>query len=82
LGIAMGNAAAGAALFYLREGIDLSSMAEGFAMIGAAPSLTPQFLWRDLWLCNAIVVGLGLACSLLPAWRAAHYSPIEALYRD
>ncbi len=82
LGIAIGNAVAGLALLSIRDGIDLSSMAEGFAMIGAAPSLTPQFLWRDLWLCNGIVSVLGLACSLLPAWRAAHYSPIEALYRD
>ncbi len=82
LGIAIGNAAAGLALLSLRDGIDLSAMAEGFAMIGAAPSLTPQFLWRDLWMCNGIVSVLGLACSLLPAWRAAHYSPIEALYRD
>ena len=82
LGIAIGNAVAGLALFSIRDGIDLSSMAEGFAMIGAAPSLTPQFLWRDLWLCNGIVSVLGIACSLLPAWRAAHYSPIEALYRD
>ncbi|HSG60963.1 MAG TPA: FtsX-like permease family protein [Pseudomonadales bacterium] len=82
LGIVIGNSLAGLAIYSLHDGIDLSAVAEGFAMIGAAPSLTPQFLWRDVWLCNGIVITLGLLCSLLPAWRAAHYSPIEALYRD
>lgn len=82
LGLALGDTLAAAALLYLHDGIDLSAVAEGFAMIGATPNLTPQFLWRDVWLCNGIVASLGLLCSLLPAWRAAHYSPIEAIYRD
>lgn len=82
LGLSLGNVVAGVAIYSLQGGIDLSAVAEGFAMIGAAASLTPLFLWRDLWLCNGIVITLGLLCSLIPAWRAAHYSPIEALYRD
>ena len=82
LGLALGDTIAAVALLLLRNGIDLSAVADGFAMIGAAASLTPQFLWRDFWLCNGIVASLGLLCSILPAWRAAHYSPIEAIYRE
>ena len=32
-----------------------------------------------LLMSTAVVLLLGLAASLLPAWRAARYNPIEAL---
>ena len=33
----------------------------------------------DLILANAVVIVLGIITSLLPAWRAAQYRPVEAL---
>jgi len=82
IGITAGDIIAGGTLYYLRDGLDLSQFAEGFAMIGVSAVLTPIFNWHDLLLCNGIVIFLGLASSLLPAWRASHLKPIEALYRD
>lgn len=82
VGVTAGNLVAGSFLYSLKDGIDLSQFAEGFAMIGVSPLLLPIFTWNDLILCNSIVVTLGLLSSTLPAWRASHKKPIEALNND
>lgn len=82
IGLLLGDLIAGSILYHLSAGIDLSQFAEGLAMMGVSATLTPIFLWHDLLMCNGIVIFLGLASSLLPAWKASHLKPIEALYRD
>ncbi|MGD9020358.1 MAG: ABC transporter permease [Lysobacterales bacterium] len=79
LGLAVGNLLAVASIEPLKGGIDISVVAEGMEMMGASSVLFPVLLTKDLVLANAVVIVLGIITSLLPAWRAARYQPVEAL---
>jgi ABC-type lipoprotein release transport system permease subunit len=79
LGLLLGNALAVASILPIRGGIDLSVVAEGFEMMGASSTLYPALKTRDLVLANAVVIVLGVLTSLLPAWRASRYRPVEAI---
>ena len=79
LGLLVGNLSAIASIIPLKEGIDISAVAEGMEMMGASSMLYPVLQWPDLVLANAVVIILGIVTSLLPAWRAAQYRPVEAL---
>ena len=81
LGLLLGNLLAIGTIVPLKEGIDLSVVAEGMEMMGASSMLYPVLLWPDLILANMVVIVLGIITSLLPAWRAAQYRPVEALGR-
>ena len=79
LGLLLGNLLALATIVPLREGIDLSVVADGFEMMGASSTLYPALTARDLLMANSVVIVLGILTSLLPAWRAARYRPVEAI---
>jgi ABC-type lipoprotein release transport system permease subunit len=79
LGLLLGNALAIASILPIRGGIDLSVVAEGFEMMGASSTLFPALKMKDLVLANAVVIVLGVLTSLLPAWRASRYRPVEAI---
>jgi ABC-type lipoprotein release transport system permease subunit len=79
LGLLVGNVLAIGTSFWLRDGIDVSAVSEGMEMFGAASVMYPVLQWPDLLLANAVVIVLGIITSLLPAWRAAQYRPVEAL---
>lgn len=79
IGLALGNLLAIATILPLKDGIDVSVVAEGMEMMGTSSVLYPALKLNDMVLANAIVIVLGLLTSILPAWRAASYSPIEAL---
>jgi len=79
LGLLIGNILAIASILPLREGIDLSAVAKGMEMMGAGSTLYPALKLRDLATANAVVIVLGLLTSLLPAWHASRYSPVEAI---
>lgn len=81
LALVIGNLFAWATIASLEGGIDLSAVAEGMEMIGAAPVIYPAWSARDLLAANLLVLVLGLAASLYPAWRAARHVPVEALTR-
>jgi len=81
LGLVVGNLMAIGTIAPLKDGIDISAVAEGMEMMGASSRLYPVLQWGDLMLANAIVIVLGMIASLLPAWRAAQYRPVEALSR-
>ena len=81
LGLLAGNLIAIATIIPLKDGIDISGVAQGMEMMGASSMLYPVLQWPDLVLANAVVVFLGIITSLLPAWRAAQYRPVEALSR-
>ncbi|MBN1377665.1 MAG: ABC transporter permease [Gammaproteobacteria bacterium] len=79
IGLGIGNIAAVASIKPLESGIDLSVVAEGMAMMGAGSTLYPALYISDIILANIIVIILGLLTSLVPAWRASRYDPVEAI---
>ena len=81
LGLVVGNVLAVSTIIPLQDGIDVSIVSEGMEMMGASSVLYPALQMPDLLLANAVVIVLGIITSLLPAWRAAQYQPVEALGR-
>lgn len=81
LGLLTGNLLALGTIIPLNDGIDISAVSQGLEMMGASSMLYPVLLWQDLLLANLVVITLGVITSLLPAWRAAQYRPVEALTR-
>jgi len=79
IGLAIGNVLAWATIKPLESGIDVSVVAEGMAMMGAASVLYPHLRVEDVVLANVVVLVLGFLASLSPAWRASRYEPIEAI---
>jgi ABC-type lipoprotein release transport system permease subunit len=79
LGLLLGNTLAVLTILPIRDGIDLSVVAEGIEMMGASSTLYPSLNPRDLVTANAVVIVLGILTSLLPAWRASRYRPVEAI---
>jgi ABC-type lipoprotein release transport system permease subunit len=79
LGLAAGTALAWATVQPIKGGIDISIVGEGMEMWGMSTVLYPELLVSDIVLANVVVLVLGFLASLSPAWRAAHYEPIEAI---
>ncbi len=79
LGLVAGNLLAWLTIKPLESGIDFSSVGEGLEMMGMGAVLYPALAVQDMVMSTGVVVILGLAASLLPAWRAAHLDPIRAL---
>jgi len=79
LGLLVGDVVAWATVRPLEKGIDLSIVAEGMEMFGAASVLYPAFRWQDVVLANVVVLVLGFIASLSPAVRASRYEPVEAI---
>jgi ABC-type lipoprotein release transport system permease subunit len=79
IGLLLGNIFAVGTVIPLQDGIDISIVAEGMEMMGTSSMLYPALKLNDMIMANAIVIILGLLTSILPAWRAASYDPIEAL---
>lgn len=79
IGLAIGNLAAWLSVVPLRDGIDVSVVAEGMAWFGASAVLYPELTLNDVIMANMIVIVLGIAASLSPALRASRYEPIEAI---
>jgi ABC-type lipoprotein release transport system permease subunit len=79
IGLLLGNVLAVGTVIPLQDGIDISVVAKGMEMMGTSSMLYPALKLNDMVLANLIVIVLGLLTSILPAWRAASYDPIEAL---
>jgi len=79
LGLIIGNGLAVLTILPLEDGLDVSIVAEGMAMMGAGSVLYPTLTLRDLLLANGVVIGLGILTGILPAWRAARLDPVRAL---
>ena len=79
IGLGIGVTLAVLSVMCLSDGIDLSVWAEGMAMVDMGSVLYPALYAGDVWLAVLVVIGLGLAASLLPAWRAARMDPVKAL---
>jgi ABC-type lipoprotein release transport system permease subunit len=79
IGLFLGNVFAYASVVPLKDGIDISVVAEGMEMFGAASILYPAQELKDTIMANVVVLVLGFFASLSPAWRASRYDPIEAI---
>jgi ABC-type lipoprotein release transport system permease subunit len=79
LGLVIGNLLAFASIIPLKDGIDISIVAEGMEMFGASSILYPEIEKSDVILANIVVLVLGFLASLSPAWQASRYEPVEAI---
>ncbi len=79
LGLIIGNLLAFASIIPLKDGIDISIVAEGMEMFGASSILYPEIEKSDVILANIVVLVLGFIASLSPAWQASRYEPVEAI---
>ena len=55
----------------IEDGVDISVVAEGMEMMGAASVLYPKLFLKDVVMANVVVLILGFFASLSPAWRAS-----------
>ena len=81
IGLAAGNILSWLTILPLKDGIDVSSVAAGMEFAGMSSTLLPAVKWSDVLLANSLVLVLGIAASLFPAWRASRKVPIEAITR-
>jgi ABC-type lipoprotein release transport system permease subunit len=79
VGLAIGDVLAWASVKAIEDGVDISVVAEGMEMMGAASVLYPKLFLKDVVLANVVVLILGFFASLSPAWRASRYEPVEAI---
>lgn len=79
IGLFIGNVLAFITIIPLQDGIDISIVAEGMEMMGAASMLYPSLYAKDMILANSVVLILGFLASISPAWRASRYEPVEAI---
>jgi ABC-type lipoprotein release transport system permease subunit len=82
IGLLLGNLVAVGTIIPLQHGIDISAVAEGMEMMGTSSVLYPALKLNDMLLANVIVIVLGLLTSILPAWHAASFDPVEALGKE
>ncbi len=79
VGLLIGDALAWASVQPIKDGLDISVVAEGMEMMGASSVLYPKLYLEDVVLANVVVLLLGFLASLSPAWRASRYEPVEAI---
>ena len=79
VGLLIGDLLAWASVKAIEDGVDISAVAEGMEMMGAASVLYPKLFLKDVVLANVVVLILGFFASLSPAWRASRYEPVEAI---
>ena len=79
LGLVIGNLLALITIEPLEDGLDVSVVAEGMAMMGAGSVIYPSLTLYDVVLANVVVLLLGILTSILPAWRASRLDPVRAL---
>ena len=81
IGLLAGNLLSWLTILPLKDGIDVSVVAEGMELAGMSSTLLPAVKLYDVILANTLVLVLGIAASLFPAWRASRKVPIEAITR-
>ena len=81
IGLAAGNLLSWLTILPIQDGIDISAVAAGLEWAGMSSTLLPAVKSSDVLLANAIVLLLGIAASLFPAWRASRKVPVEAITR-
>ena len=82
LGLVVGNLLAVVTILPLESGIDISAVGEGLEMAGMGTVLYPTLALEDMLMSTGVVLVLGLLASMVPAWRASRYNPVEALAKN
>ena len=62
-----------------KNGIDLSALAAGAQMWGIPRKLYPEIWAQDVAVAGLVVLVLGLLVSLYPAFKAAGFTPTQAM---
>ncbi|WP_299981311.1 FtsX-like permease family protein [Desulfobacula sp.] len=65
-----------------RNGIDLSALAAGAEMWGIPRKLYPEIWAQDVAVAGLVVLVLGLLVSLYPAFKAARFTPTQAMRKN
>lgn len=81
-GTALGVGLAAGTLALLRNGINLTFLAQGAEMWGMGKVIYPAAALEDVIGAVALVVILGIVSSLYPAWRASRRVPVDAITRN
>jgi ABC-type lipoprotein release transport system permease subunit len=81
IGLLAGNLLSWLTIVPIRDGIDISGVAQGLEWAGMSSTLLPAVKTADVLLANAIVLVLGVGASLFPAWRASRKVPVETITR-
>jgi ABC-type lipoprotein release transport system permease subunit len=81
VGVAVGVALALVLVTIAAPGIDLSQWSAGVELSGIHARLVPRLYGADVVLVTGLSLGLGVAASVYPAWRAIRLKPLEALGR-
>jgi ABC-type lipoprotein release transport system permease subunit len=79
VGVVLGFALTAAALFALRDGIDLSRFAKGLTSLGVGTTVVPVVRPADFLTPSWVALATAVGSSLWPALRAARARPAEAL---
>lgn len=79
LGAIIGDLAAFASVYLVSGGIDISKFAKGADEAGISSVIYPMILTRDVFWANLLILVIGLAASIYPAYRASRLSPVDAL---
>ena len=79
LGLVIGTALSWLAIKPLEDGFDVSVVAQGMDFMGVGSVMYPALYLDDILLANVVVIVLGILASILPAWKAAQYKPVEAM---
>jgi ABC-type lipoprotein release transport system permease subunit len=79
-GMVIGNLIGFACIYALSgSGIDLSTLAAGAEYAGMTRVIYPAIEIKDVLLSNFMVLFLGILVSTYPAFKAARFTPVEAL---
>lgn len=78
-GVVLGFAAAGAGLFWLRDGIEFAAYSESLRSLGVGTRIVPQLRASDMGIPLLIAFLVSLLASGWPALRAARLKPGAAL---
>ena len=60
-------------------GVDLTALAQGAEYAGMSRIVYPALHGGDLAVANLVVLVLGMLISLYPAFKAARFTPVEAM---
>ncbi|MGH0031312.1 MAG: ABC transporter permease [Myxococcota bacterium] len=79
VGLLLGFAGALLGVHWLRDGIDLSMMAQGLEYLGVGTRIVPVLRTSDFTVPLAVASLTALVASAWPAWRAVRLRPAEAV---
>ena len=81
-GLVLGLAVGVLAVWWIRDGIDLSQFAQGTQMFGLRSMIKPVLLGGDVVRTVETLAAFGVVAALYPAWKAVRINALDALRRS